>query len=368
MATGLRKVLVASCLGLGLLGGRAWAAETLAPATAPGREIPAPFAPFEYLIGSWKGSGVPTANRVKGWVESHAWAWKFDKGIPVGMSVEATGDKILAKAQLTYDAASKTYTLAGTDPAGKPITFVGGFDKTGRLLTLDRVGTTADGAKQKAILTPNANFVRYTMRFMDQEAGSPQFKPVIDVGLTKEGESFAAGGSAADLPKCIVTGGAATMSVSYQGRSFPLCCSGCKDEFNDNPEKYIKKLALKNEAGGGKTGAKSASSSVGKDDGTFGDVMVDEPKAATKKSTATAKSKAAAPAKDAAADAAKVDEPTKTPDNSAKAASTLKLGQNLDKAGKTAAALMYYRQVVKLYPDTPAAKTAADRIKALGVR
>ena len=41
-----------------------------------------------------------------------------------------------------------------------------------------------------------------------------------------------------------MTGGAATMTLSYQGRTFPICCTGCRDEFNENPEKYLKKASL----------------------------------------------------------------------------------------------------------------------------
>ena len=189
------------------------------------------------------------------------------------------------------------------------------------------------------------------------------------MGLTKEGESFAAGGSAADLPKCIVTGGAAAMSITYQGKSYPLCCSGCKDEFNDNPEKYIKKLAMRTEAGAGKSAAKPASSSVGKDDGTFGDVMVDEPaKAKAGRRQAEGQGRDGRPPRPSPTPTPPPSPPPRPSDASAKAASLLRLGQNLEKAGKTAAALDYYRQVVKLYPDTPSAKTAAERIKALGVR
>ncbi len=31
------------------------------------------------------------------------------------------------------------------------------------------------------------------------------------------------------------------MTVSYQGKSYPICCSGCRDEFNEDPEKYVKR-------------------------------------------------------------------------------------------------------------------------------
>ena len=46
-------------------------------------------------------------------------------------------------------------------------------------------------------------------------------------------------------------------------------------------------------------------------------------------------------------------------------AGLLRIGQNLEKSGKTDAALGSYRRIVKEYPDTPTAKTAAERIKAL---
>lgn len=324
-----------------------------------GREIPAPFAPFEYLIGSWKGTGYPTANRVRGWNETHAWAWKFEKGKPVGLSVTIDGGKTLTKGQITFDPASKTYTMAATDANRKPAVYSGNLDAAGKTLTLERVGATSEGAKQRLTLYPNANFIRYTFRVLEQEEGAPQFKPVIEAGVTKEGEAFAAGGGAADLPKCIVTGGAATMNVTYQGKSFPLCCSGCRDEFNESPEKYIKKLAFRNEAGG-KTVAKPAS--TGKDDGSF-DGLVDNPKPAASKGAKVMKE---VPAKAEEAPKEKAETPRpKASDSSARAPSLLKLGQNLEKSGKPAAALGYYHQVVKTYPGTAAAKTAEERIKVL---
>ena len=48
-----------------------------------------------------------------------------------------------------------------------------------------------------------------------------------------------------------------------------------------------------------------------------------------------------------------------------RASGLLAIARNLEKAGKPAIALGYYRDVVKKYPDSPAAKTARERIKAL---
>ena len=41
------------------------------------------------------------------------------------------------------------------------------------------------------------------------------------------------------------------------------------------------------------------------------------------------------------------------------------VGQNLEKSGKSSAALGYYKRIVKDFANTPAAKTAKQRIKAI---
>jgi YHS domain-containing protein len=331
----------------GLIAGLLIVSSSMAVA-APVDEVPAAFLPFEHMIGGWKGTAAPSANRIKGWQESHGWAWKFEKGKPVGLTLTLEGDKTLAKGAISFDDASKKYKLDGTDPAGKPVAFLGSFSPDGKTLTFDRVGATPEG-KERLIVRPNSNKIRYTLQLDRQEPGAPQYKSVITVGLTKDGEAFAAGGGGADLPKCIMTGGAAGMTVSFMGKSYPVCCTGCRDEFNDNPEKYAKiaDLAAKNGPAKDKdkSAAKDKPAAKGKDDGSF-DGLFDEPKA--KKDAMP--SKGAAKAKD---------------DPSTKAARELKLGQDLEKAGKKAPALDHYRTVVKDYPDTDAARTAADRIKAL---
>ncbi|NBS91117.1 MAG: YHS domain-containing protein [Planctomycetota bacterium] len=40
------------------------------------------------------------------------------------------------------------------------------------------------------------------------------------------------------------------MPVSYKGETFYVCCSGCKDAFVENPEKFIKEFKAKKAAGG----------------------------------------------------------------------------------------------------------------------
>ena len=49
----------------------------------------------------------------------------------------------------------------------------------------------------------------------------------------------------------------------------------------------------------------------------------------------------------------------------ARAATLVRLGRSLERAGKTDQALANYREVVKDLASTPSAKTAAERIKEL---
>ena len=192
------------------------------------------------------------------------------------MTVEWQGDKTLIKGLLTYVAADKQFHLDGTDPAGKPITFVGALAADGKALMLEKVAVAKVEPKERIVVRPNANKIRYTLQVERQEPGAPQFKKQVEVGLTKAGESFAAGSGGENLPKCIMTGGASTMTVSYQGKTYPVCCSGCRDEFNDNPEKYAKKAdaTAKVNPASAKAGEKPAASK-GKDDGSFDGLFED---------------------------------------------------------------------------------------------
>lgn len=243
--------------------------------------IPAEFTAFEHLIGAWKGQGIPQANRLKGWSERHLWAWKFHDGRPSGLSLDLEGDRTIRRASLSFDAKSRTYRLEGTDPEGKPVAFAGPIDPKGQTLSLLREGKIDGGGRQRLTIRLNSNRIRYTMLLESKAPGAPQWSKVIDANLGKEGESFAAGGSAEDLPKCIVTGGAATLNVTYQGKSYPLCCTGCRDEFNENPAKYVEKLARRNRAEGGSS-AKPSAPRRGQDDDAFDGVVEDRPKAKAK--------------------------------------------------------------------------------------
>jgi YHS domain-containing protein len=302
------------------------------PSATAGYEIPAAFAPFEHIVGPWKGQGIPTANKLRGWPERHLWAWAFADGKPVALTVEFEGSKILAKARLTHE--GNEYRLDGTDADGKPVAYAGTLDDKKQNLTLERGSPLPDGARQRLILRLNSNQIRYLIWDERQPKGGSRFARSAEMQMGKEGESFAAGAAAANVPKCIITGGAATLSVSYNGQNYPVCCTGCRDEFEADPERWLKKLAAR--GGAASTSAPAPAP-----------IAESKPKA----------------------DPTPDDESTsapKTPAAKDKAAELYDRATDLEKAGKTQAALTYYRMVVKDHPRSPQARQAATRIDALG--
>ncbi len=333
-----------------------------------GDETPAELAPFEHLVGAWKGAGIPTANRVKGWTEKHSWAWLFSDGRPVGLSVSMADDKTLAKATLTFDADKGRYRLEGTDPDGKPAAFVGKLDDAKQVLTLDRVGALPGGAKQRLTLRLNSNGIRYVIWDDRQQPGAPRFARFIEVNQGKEGEAFAAGAGGSNLPKCVLTGGAATMSVSYKGRSYPVCCTGCRDEFEADPEKYVKKAEARAQAEAAKGGG-PAPDSVGKDDGSFDSLLGDSGSEGTPRKKARPKGRPESEPTKPEGDGRSKPSASKAGDPGpakGKAADLLARAQALEKQGKAQAAIVYYRILVKDHPRSPQAKSASERLKALG--
>src|SRR5207253_1165382 len=84
-------------------------------------------------------------------------------------------------------------------------------------------------------------------RFLYRYEVKPQdrsfFRRIYMVGATKEGVVFAGPGNT--NPECVVSGGLGTIRVSYKGETYYVCCTGCRDAFKEEPEKYIKEFQAK---------------------------------------------------------------------------------------------------------------------------
>jgi hypothetical protein len=185
------------------------------------------------FVGTWNGSGdgKPAGDKKQLWRQTATWGWRF--GDRPALVLETKDAKGLAAGTLTYQPKDKTYTLKAKDADGAERTYTGKLDR-GRLVLEGKDASTGD--VRRLTFRTVAEGVRLIQTAELQPKGRGPFTKLYEVGATKEGEAFAGGG-----PKneCVVTGGTGTTPVSYLGQTYYVCCSGCRDEFNANPKKYV---------------------------------------------------------------------------------------------------------------------------------
>ncbi len=195
---------------------------------------------LQEFVGQWKASGGPDgrSKSVPIWSETIEWGWKF-KSEDVSLVMKITGGKYLKGGELRYISDKKIYQLDAVDIKGNKLVFTGKFAKD--ILTLERLDKKSD-ERQQLIMNTAAEGIRFLYRFKKAEEGRTLFTGVYIVQATKEGESL---GAAQKKNECVVSGGAGTMTVSFKGETFYVCCSGCADAFKETPEKYIAEFKAK---------------------------------------------------------------------------------------------------------------------------
>lgn len=187
------------------------------------------------FVGQWNLTGeTKAAGRLASWKETATWGWKF-KGGDAWLTVEVKDGRYFTAGELRYQPDKKVYQFTATGKDGKEQVFTGEA-KRGRL-TLERKDDRT-GDVHRLTMNTLSEGVRFTLQYEKQDGGAGLFAAVYKSAGTKEGETFA-GGKANKKPDCVVTGGAGTIPVSYMGKTYYVCCSGCKEEFEANPKKYV---------------------------------------------------------------------------------------------------------------------------------
>jgi hypothetical protein len=206
-------------------------------AEAPAKRTPRQaLQPFNELIGSWKATGTPEGTREEKqrgfWVETVRWEWQF-KGDDACLTAAFDKGKHFARGELRYLADRDLYQLTLQTPAKESLVFTGPLKE--RRLTLERSDEPRREVQRLTVTLLHAN--RFLYRYEVRPGDRPLYKLLYQVGATKEGEPFAAGDG---KPECIVSGGLGTIAVTHKGRTYYVCCSGCRTAFNEDPEKYIR--------------------------------------------------------------------------------------------------------------------------------
>ncbi len=190
------------------------------------------------FIGLWKLEGTQkVGRRTEAWKEDVSWSWTFKDGNSWITVTFAEGKgKFYKEGELRYDPAKKKYILK-LSPAAKGAAeqvFEGTYTRGALRLTRK---DAKSGDAYRLTMNTLAEGIRFSFKLEKQDGGRGLFSNVYALNGNKDGESLA---GTSKKPECIVSGGSASIAVQYAGKTYYVCCSGCRDEFNANPKKYVK--------------------------------------------------------------------------------------------------------------------------------
>lgn len=186
--------------------------------------------PFNSFIGGWRGAGqVRRGSRAGSWQENGVFVWNFDNG-SVGIQYDVKKGKHIRTALVTWNAKAKKFQMEATFADKVKRTYSGGFEKN--VFVFEAEPDEKDYVSRVTLRPLNEK--RLLVLYETRKASQSFYRRLGEVGYTREGTRLAASDSTG--PECVVTGGAGTISVSYKGKTYYVCCSGCRDAFNEDPE------------------------------------------------------------------------------------------------------------------------------------
>jgi hypothetical protein len=234
------KRILLLCVALAFVGMMMPTTTTTAQQQQPKKTAKEGLQDLHDLIGTWKCTGNPTVGtkeeRDKFWQEKIAWQWQF-KDKDVWLSADLSKGKYYSKFLVRYLPQSDAYKLEATTAAdsSKTLEFSGKLER--RKLTFER---TDDKTRQNQRLVFSLlHHNRYVLTYEERQPEARSFQQLYKVGSTKEGVPFA---TVDKGPECVVSGGLGTMTVVHKGKTYYVCCSGCRDAFRDDPEKYVREF------------------------------------------------------------------------------------------------------------------------------
>lgn len=231
MSVGLRLIAIS-----GLLLG-AWAAltadEPSAAKPAPSEDVIEALADYNLLVGEWRGIGQPKRGSQQGaWQETGACVWELTKE-HTGLRWNAEKGKLWSSFLISFSPAEKSYTITLSQADESVRTFTGALEKN-KLV----VESPADKSGEVQRLTWSVlNENRLIVLLEKRQEQQSFYNRVAEIAFQRQGTKLEA--SSGGGPECVVTGGKGTIPVTFKGKTYFVCCTGCRDAFNDDPEKIL---------------------------------------------------------------------------------------------------------------------------------
>jgi len=225
------------------------------------RQLLSAMMPLQVLLGTWHGTTQREIGQFKA-VDEPSWVWDFqtDRNQPALVMTSATSP-YLRSARLTYltdrdifqlqavDAEGETRLLEGT--FSEPVQEFQGDDQKMHVkykLELTQISPTAVRDQWQIVLNQQENN-RY-LQEMGRKRGTG-FLRFDTVATQRQGTSFAKSDAGYGEKECVISGGLGTIQLSYKGKSYWVCCTGCKAAFEEDPASWIAEYENKKKKGNG---------------------------------------------------------------------------------------------------------------------
>lgn len=197
--------------------------------------------PLNPIVAAWKVTGSTDAREKVFWTERVDVSWQFKDGVRLVFDFEK--GKHFAKWEVRYHPETKSYRLTATTASNETVQYSAKLStsKT-KLPVLTAERTLPDTKQVERLVVTQLHDNRFLYRLETRPATGVSFTRRYQAGATKEGEDFASVGRG---PECVVSGGQAKIAVTHQGKTYYVCCTGCRDAFKDDPDKFVKEYEAK---------------------------------------------------------------------------------------------------------------------------
>jgi YHS domain-containing protein len=205
--------------------------------------------PLGTIVGEWKGVGQPKrGSSVGAWTEKAQAVWKFKEEAATLVATFEPG-KQFQSAVFSAGADGVTTKLDLTSSAGDVIPLIRPDAKSSETSDGTWIFESAsDRSPQHRCTIRFISDIRMTILFEEKPTEKSAYRRVSEIGLTRAGARLAEGNTGER--QCIVTGGLGSMKVSFEGKTYYVCCEGCKQAFDADPAGTIDayRERLKNKA------------------------------------------------------------------------------------------------------------------------
>lgn len=203
--------------------------------------------PLQILLGEWRG-----ITRKEQSLVPMGFVWDLTTDATQPALVMASGESpYFRDGRLTWLAREQVFEFRGTNSEGQQRVFRGTFSQAPRQVAgdaddnpqmtfkLSLVETPADGASGGWKLVFNQQENNRMLVELSRRRGTGAFRLQDTIGCQRKGTSFALSDSDYGEKTCVISQGLGTTAVSFQGKTYWVCCSGCKAAFEEEPAKWI---------------------------------------------------------------------------------------------------------------------------------